>query len=87
MSDHFDVDQHVENKFGRYAITAVVIKRNKRLMIKHYETGAILYCPPDFIQNLFKTRDKMIDLANEMVYMDEVTQKIIEFETIKMRPC
>lgn len=84
MSD-FDINEHIKNKFGRYVITAVVVKRRGRLMIRHFETGEILYCPPDFIQKLFVTREKMIDLANEMIYMDEVTKKIIEFET-RMRP-
>jgi hypothetical protein len=84
MTD-FDYETHLRNKFGRAVLTCVVVKRRGRLMIRCYETNETIYCPPDFIQILFKTREPMIDLATEMIYYDEITEKVIEFET-RMRP-
>lgn len=61
------------------AITAVVVKRNKRLQIIYYETGEVLYIPPDFIK--LNSRQPLVDLASKMVYYDDVFNHILEFES------
>ena len=61
------------------AITACVVKKDKRLQIIRYETGEVLYSPPDFIK--LHSRQPLVDLAASMIWYDEIFDRIFEFES------
>jgi hypothetical protein len=58
------------------------VKHNKRLWIKHVESGELVYTPPDFIRSRIQDRDQMRVLARDLSEIGRYDiNTITEFET------
>jgi len=60
--------------------THVVVKENKRLFIKRFETGEVVYTPPDFIRPHIRSRAQLKALADRLTAGGDYITEVVAFQ-------
>ena len=59
-----------------------VVKRNKKLVVICFETGDVVYTPPDFLRKKMVNRDRLEHLADRLnIEWLNPIEAIMEFES------